>query len=229
METVTQKGKGFIDGNLFFPVHFEDIRYVPIGDYLSLGEIALYGQIPVSKQKDRLAGRYSAKRVLQEYTKREYARDVVLRDIIITSHPGAGVSFVISGDTLERPMHLSISHCNERGVAVLDPAPIGVDIEEIRIFREETLCAFLTHREKTFLGDVSGRDNSLVATLFWSLKEAYLKALGKGITIHPQTVEISLGRELQFQGLFHNGVPVPVWGEWGMFDSRHILTGVKIL
>lgn len=229
METVTQKGKGFLDDNLFFSVCFEDIRCLPLGDYLSLGEIALYEQIPVSRQKDRLVGRYSAKRVLQEYMKREYTRDVALKDIIITSHPRTGVSFMISGDTLEWPMYLSISHCNERGVAVLAPVPIGVDIEEIRIFREETLCAFLTHREKAFLCNVSGRDNPLVATLFWSLKEGYLKALGKGIIIHPQTVEVSLSRELQFQGLFHDGAPVLVRGEWGMFDARHILTGVKIL
>jgi phosphopantetheinyl transferase (holo-ACP synthase) len=229
METITQKECDFLDDSPIFSIFFEDIRQLPLGDYLSIEEFALYKWLPVSKQKDYLAGRYSAKKVLREYTKREHARDVALKDIIIMSNPGRGVQFTIFGDALEIPAHLSISHCNERGVAVLASAPLGVDIEEIRIFKVETLCAFLTPQEKVFLCESPSKDHPLVATLFWSFKEAYLKALGKGIIIHPRTVNISLGRDFQFQGLSHNGVSALVQGEWRTFDDRHILTRIKTI
>lgn len=214
---------------MFFSACFADIQKIPLNDYLSLDEQDSYANCLVAKRKDWLAGRYAAKKVLQHYVKKDCSQDVLLKDIIIKSSKKNGVTFFCPGNDLAEGLCLSISHHEGQGVALLANGPVGVDIEHPRIFKKEMLCEFLTPNEQAFLAKFSVSEQASLATLFWSFKESYLKALRKGLIIHPRTVEIILSDNWQFQGLRHNGQIVAAEGSWSKFSDHYFLTSICIV
>src|SRR3989344_5270416 len=73
---------------------------------------------------------------------------------------------------------LSISHTDRYTIAdVTSRGRLGVDIEMIRRFPTLVYKNFLTDRERRWIETKSKNEMDLYTTLFWSLKEACLKAL----------------------------------------------------
>ena len=68
---------------------------------------------------------------------------------------------------------------------------IGCDVERIRNFDEFFLTAFLHPHERSYIDslDISLRNRE--ATVIWTLKESFLKALGSGLRVHPKRVDVS--------------------------------------
>lgn len=78
--------------------------------------------------------------------------------------------------------NLSMCHLVEGGRA-------GADIEKTRSFENDLLEGFLSPREIRIVKSKK-RLFKKRATLFWSLKEAYLKAIGTGLVKNPRELEI---------------------------------------
>jgi len=87
----------------------------------------------------------------------------------------------------------SLSHCEARLVlAVSSSARVGVDVERVRGLRdlEELAALVCTPAEQRFIaGPPEQREARFVS--LWTAKEAYLKALGTGLSSWPDRVEIS--------------------------------------
>lgn len=228
METVTSKRNSFIKTSMVFSARFIDIQYLSLESYLDFEEQKYYANCVATKRKDWLAGRYAAKKAVRHYLKKEYFQDIPLRDIVIKSNKKEGVMFLTPPGEVEKELCLNISHCGGRGVAILARGPVGVDIERTRCFRKEILNAFLTPKEQFFVERFISSEQDLLATLLWSFKESYLKALRKGLIIHPRTIEVVLDDKWQFQELRHNGQIVQVEGLWRKFDEHHFLTSIHI-
>ncbi len=83
----------------------------------------------------------------------------------------------------------NLSHAGDYAVLATSPAPVGVDIEQIR---EEDILSlgkgFLTEPEYLLL-EQAGDKCALFFDL-WTRKESYLKMLGAGLQLNPKTVQV---------------------------------------
>ncbi len=81
------------------------------------------------------------------------------------------------------PLHFSISHTDGVVLCAVHTAPIGADIERIRLPRPNTVKRVCTDAECAYIGD----DPTRFAAV-WTRKEAYAKLTGKGVSIGLQTI-----------------------------------------
>ena len=94
----------------------------------------------------------------------------------------------------DMPVYISISHSGEYAVAVAAESPVGIDIEKIRTIRPgmaKRICTDGEIEELFGTADVPREDAmeyserealSLKLLRLWTLKEAYLKNLGEGLS-----------------------------------------------
>jgi phosphopantetheine--protein transferase-like protein len=123
---------------------------------------------------DRIAGRIAAKRALANH-------GLDPKQFEIENNQ--------AGAPILRPdigLHLSISHTDGVGVAILSSAPIGIDAEPITERTPAFLAEWFTEQERVLLAQDPTR-----ITLAWCAKEATMKTLGKGMALHPQQIEVT--------------------------------------
>lgn len=85
--------------------------------------------------------------------------------------------------------HFSLSHSGLWGVCALSDTPVGVDIEQPRCF--DKLAA-------RYFSEARTEDDVL---RLWTAKEAYLKLLGRGLTVPLDSVTVQLGEPLTLKDL----------------------------
>ena len=78
-------------------------------------------------------------------------------------------------------VYFNISHCGDLGVSIIDKYECGIDVEKIREYSDLMALKFCSDNEYKFLSEVDNKDYYF--TIIWTLKEAYLKCLGTGITV----------------------------------------------
>lgn len=88
---------------------------------------------------------------------------------------------------------VSVSHKNNYIFVAASTSEkyIGVDVEEVRDLSTLLLDGFLTENEKNILGTLDVDIFTMYATKIWCIKESILKALGCGLTINPQKIDVS--------------------------------------
>ncbi|AUG78965.1 phosphopantheine-transferase PgaX [Kitasatospora sp. MMS16-BH015] len=95
----------------------------------------------------------------------------------------------------EPPLHFSLSHSTGMVLVGVALAPIGVDVEKLPNPETITTCAPAFHpAEQVELSTVAEAERRLVFGQLWTRKEAYLKALGTGLS-RPLDLDY-LGRDL---------------------------------
>ncbi|EIF00562.1 4'-phosphopantetheinyl transferase family protein [Saccharomonospora glauca] len=89
-------------------------------------------------------------------------------------------------------LQLSISHAGDRvGVAATSGAPVGLDVEATRRDADDSLISYaLTETEQASLpSDPKGRAQAFF--VFWTRKEALMKATGRGLRIPLRSLTLS--------------------------------------
>ena len=98
------------------------------------------------------------------------------------------------------PFHYNISHSGHWVVAVFDDFPVGIDIEKIEKIDLAVADFCFSQVEKKQLLDQPEESHLAHFYKVWTLKESYIKAVGKGLSIPPQSFSISLiNKEIRFQ------------------------------
>lgn len=82
-------------------------------------------------------------------------------------------------------VHFNISHCKDLVVCAFSDAPVGIDAESIRSFRENTLRKVLTPSEQEFMHNppLSSWEQQELFFRFWTLKESRIKQSGTGMAV----------------------------------------------
>ena len=91
--------------------------------------------------------------------------------------------------------HFNISHSGDAAVVALAGAELGVDVESLRpVARAERLAArFFSDRERQSLANLPAGLYDPAFLAIWTAKEAYLKAVGSGISMPLRKIEIDVG------------------------------------
>lgn len=83
----------------------------------------------------------------------------------------------------ETGIHFSLSHCSGLAVCLLSDKPCGADAEPVRDYRERVASRICSQNERSLLRAAQGDERDRIFTSLWTLKEAYAKADGRGISV----------------------------------------------
>lgn len=88
-------------------------------------------------------------------------------------------------------LQFSLSHCKGMAVCALgDHTPIGVDCEPLRTVRPRVAQRCFSESELRLLDQSDQPD--LLFTRLWTLKESYVKAIGRGISFPMKSISFTL-------------------------------------
>jgi 4'-phosphopantetheinyl transferase len=147
----------------------------------------------------RHAGRYrqwllgrSAAKTLMEKQVRLPARQIHVR------RTGDGWPQPLTPEGIPLPVSLSISHTGERALCAVCPdgeGIVGADIEVVAEKPQPMLEDFYTDEERLALACLDVDEQARVATVYWCIKEAVLKARRTGLSEDAKAVSVrSLGK-----------------------------------
>ena len=77
-------------------------------------------------------------------------------------------------------LFFNTSHSGKYALCVVSDKEVGCDIEEIRDYKEKVAERFFTSTERKYLELTSNKEETFYK--LWTLKESYLKCIGKGLT-----------------------------------------------
>lgn len=208
------------------------IEKIPIQNYLSKKEVNFYKRIPANKRKDWLAGRYNIKKVIGSYFLDNFQKQIEIKEIEIIpkkfKKPTYGLPTKRGFKT-----NICISHCNGLAIGAISENKknglVGVDIEKIRKFNNKLLQEFLLPEELKYIKKAKPSVRPFLKTLFWSLKESYLKAIGKGLVYHPKFVRLKIDLKNKTCKLYDKNKKIKTKIEWEVFKRKYIITKVNII
>ena len=93
------------------------------------------------------------------------------------------------------PLNFSISHCNDIVVCAVNKMEIGIDIEDIKIANKYAIKKSLTEVEKGNMELSNIKDEYFFR--IWSLKEAFIKCLGEGLSYGMKNVEFNISNKYE--------------------------------
>jgi phosphopantetheine--protein transferase-like protein len=114
-------------------------------------------------------------------------------DIRIKKEP-SGQPYIWINGRGRIPGAYSLSHSNGQVFCGYTPDSginFGLDLEKIENRKQEFIQDFFTQREMENSFNKSGSIIDEYVTLIWSAKEAFLKAIGKGLSLDTRKVEIA--------------------------------------
>ena len=90
-------------------------------------------------------------------------------------------------------VRFNLTHCRGLAGCLFSPWECGVDAEGIRPVRERVVRRVFSAQEQEMLRHAAAPD--LLFTRLWTLKEAYVKAIGVGISYPMREVSFSFGAD----------------------------------
>jgi 4'-phosphopantetheinyl transferase len=95
--------------------------------------------------------------------------------------------------------HFNLSHSGDWIVCVIDENPVGIDIEQIKPIDLKISKRFFSKEEHTNLVNTKDTNKFDYFYTLWTLKESYIKAIGKGLSVplNSFTFKLSSCNEIQ--------------------------------
>lgn len=199
-------------------------------DFLSKNELNYLHTYPKNKLLSWCAGRRAAKMAIAECVAENFNLFLEPYEIELIPRqfqkPGFSISSksisIENRGTIESAIVFSISHSQNTTIALACDLNLngmmGIDVEHVRSFAPRTAEAFLTADEFYNYRKLPLSRQDEQATRLWCIKEAYLKATGYGLRIHPQRVEI-LETEYQKYVLKKDGRVIQSSIQWALQDT----------
>jgi phosphopantetheinyl transferase len=152
--------------------------------WLSARELEIYRSLPPARQADWLAGRLALKRA---YAAASPTRSFDLSRVVV-AYRATGQPCIAGDDGAA----CSLAHSAGWGLGAVAPFPIGVDIERVRP-RHAALLGYIAEEREIAL--VHGQlaepaDPDSLVTTIWAVKEAVMKATGRGLAVPARALTI---------------------------------------
>jgi 4'-phosphopantetheinyl transferase len=159
-------------------------------DHFSSEELIEYKQFRIPKrQEEWIASRIAGKRLINKVLKTEGLRH---SDIMIKKER-SGQPYVWIQGIGRIPGGFSLSHSNGYvlcGHTSSVESGFGLDLEMIESRSLEFVQDFFSNQEIKKYHGLSDQERNEYATLVWSAKESFLKAVGVGLSIDTKKIEI---------------------------------------
>ena len=84
----------------------------------------------------------------------------------------------------------NISHSGDFVAAAVGECPIGVDVQVVKKIHYGLVNKFCNYNEKEFISKSENKDRAFIT--LWSLKESYVKAIGKGLSYPVSEINFNL-------------------------------------
>lgn len=88
-------------------------------------------------------------------------------------------------------VHYNLSHANGIAACIVSDRECGIDCEQVREYRPNVLKRAFSERERQLIEDTPPEQRDLMFFRLWTLKEAYVKAIGIGISYPLTEAEFS--------------------------------------
>lgn len=88
-------------------------------------------------------------------------------------------------------VHYNLSHANGIAACIVSDRECGIDCEQVREYRPNVLKRAFSERERQLIEDTPPEQRDLMFFRLWTLKEAYVKAIGVGISYPLAEAEFS--------------------------------------
>lgn len=162
----------------------------PPAEFLSAAEQEQYAALRFAKRRDEwLLGRWTAKQLVQRVLCERAGKRSALNRLQIFNDP-AGAPFV-GGEGGEWNLTLSLSHSHGKALALVGDGMVGADIERIQPQPPHLFDPYFTLAEMAQVNQAAPELRETLLMALWSVKEAALKAIHKGLYVEPRTVEIT--------------------------------------
>jgi 4'-phosphopantetheinyl transferase len=91
------------------------------------------------------------------------------------------------------PLHFNVSHSQDKAlIAVSSTARIGVDIEALAPIERDLVERFFSSAEQASLAALAGPDWERGFYRCWTRKEAFVKALGRGLSLPLEDFDVTI-------------------------------------
>jgi 4'-phosphopantetheinyl transferase len=114
-------------------------------------------------------------------------------------------------------LHFNVAHAGELALfACARGREVGVDLERIRedLDIDAIAATALSAGERAVLASTAPDRHCEAFFAFWTLREAYAKAVGAGLTLPPDWIEVTFARGPWATVLTHGEPPAP--GRWSL-------------
>ncbi len=120
-----------------------------------------------------------------------------------------------ANDAAPCPLRFNVSHADDTAlIAVTWNREVGVDIERVTGDRDREAVArsVFSVPERAYIKAQTPDKQREAFFVIWTLKEAYLKAVGTGLTEDPRTFTVTPGADKRRAALWaSDGSPIPHW------------------
>ncbi|HSX37497.1 MAG TPA: 4'-phosphopantetheinyl transferase superfamily protein [Chlamydiales bacterium] len=162
---------------------------VPDNSILQKELPALSGEVQVKVTKSRI--------LIDKW--RHLLSDLLIRNVIAQELATAPDSIAVESDSYGKPIlanrsrHFNISHSHNIIILATDDTPVGVDIEYIKPFSDldSIITQFTQEEQQMYYAKYEEQRVGFFYEL-WTLKESYLKAIGKGLNCSLQSFSIRI-------------------------------------
>ena len=194
---------------LTLPDNRVDIWCTRLSEFQDPEFIHTYGDLLTSEEKVRFSRFMFEKDRHQYLLTRALERDVLSRYVgvearaLVFTRNGFGKPMLMEPDPCS--ISYSLSHTTDLSVcAVSSGQAIGVDVESLqRASNHETIAKrFFTESESTFLESLEGGEQSTEFLRLWTLKEAFIKAVGLGLALPLNSFELETFSDRPPKGTF---------------------------
>jgi 4'-phosphopantetheinyl transferase len=160
----------------------------PPDDFLSGEEKKRLSELRFQKRRTEwLRGRWTAKNLLLQ--SEPACSHLPIQAIQVANEP-EGAPYLLVGGSQRYPGILSISHCGPYALCALSDMRVGCDLEHIERRPDIFIEDFFTRDEVQRVRDCPEALRTVLVNLIWSMKEAVLKSISKGLRMDTRMVEV---------------------------------------
>lgn len=101
-------------------------------------------------------------------------------------------------------IQFNLSHCHGMVACIISSKEVGIDIEEIRAFPRAVMKKVCSKEEQQWIEQSTCMEESFFR--LWTLKESYIKAVGKGLSFPMKQVDFSNSLNGETNGKIHRNI-----------------------